>query len=51
MMHAARLVRHYGMIYWPLVERLQREIDYIETREALLNKLLNDDFLFNTYKE
>jgi len=34
MMHAARLVRRYGMIYWPLVERLQREIEYIETREV-----------------
>ena len=43
MMHAARLVRRYGMIYWPVVERLQREIEQIEAREALLDRLLKDD--------
>lgn len=41
MVHAARLVRRYGMIYWPVVERLQSEIAKIEAREALLDKLLN----------
>jgi len=41
--HAARLVRRYGSIYWPIVERLQREIDAIEKRDALLAKLLDDD--------
>ena len=41
--HAARLVRRYGAMYWPIVERLQREIDAIEKRDALLAKLLDDD--------
>ena len=43
MVNAARLVRRYGTIYWPLVERLQREIDIIEKREAFLSKLLGED--------
>ncbi len=43
MMHAARLVRRYGMTYWPNVERLQREIHQIEAREALLDQLLKSD--------
>jgi hypothetical protein len=41
--HAARLVRRYGAIYWPIVERLQGEIDAIEKRDALLSKLWDDD--------
>ena len=41
MINAARLVRRYGSIYWPIVERLQREIDAIEKRDALLAKLLD----------
>lgn len=41
--HAARLVRRYGTMYWPIVERLQREIDAIEKRDAMLSKLLDDD--------
>lgn len=44
MIHAARLVRRYGMIYWPIVERLQRESEQIEAREALLDKLLGDEY-------
>jgi len=43
MVNAARLVRRYGAIYWPIVERLQREIDATEKREALLAKLLGGD--------
>ena len=43
MVNAARLVRRYGAIYWPIVERLQREIEAIEKREALLAKLLDGD--------
>ena len=43
MVNAAHLVRRYGAIYWPIVERLQREIDAIEKREALLAKLLDED--------
>jgi len=41
--NAARLVRRYGAIYWPVVERLQREIEAIEKRDALLSKLLDED--------
>jgi len=41
--NAARLVRRYGAIYWPIVERLQHEIDAIEKRDALLAKLLDGD--------
>lgn len=43
MVNAARLVRRYGAIYWPIVERLQREIDAIEKRNALLAKLLDGE--------
>lgn len=43
MVNAARLVRRYGAIYWPIVERLQREIDAIEKRDALLTKLLDGE--------
>jgi len=43
MVNAARLVRPYGAIYWPIVERLQHEIDAIEKRDALLAKLLDGD--------
>lgn len=43
MVNAARLVRRYGTIYWPIVERLQHEIDAIEKRDALLAKLLGED--------
>ena len=43
MVNAARLVRRYGAIYWPIVERLQREIEAIEKRDALLAKLLDSE--------
>ena len=43
MVDAARLVRRYGAIYWPIVERLQSEIDAIEKRDALIAKLLDGD--------
>jgi len=43
MVNAARLVRRYGAIYWPIVERLQREIDAIEKRDTLLARLLDND--------
>jgi len=43
MVNAARLVRRYGVIYWPIIERLQREIDAVEKRDALLAKLLDGD--------
>lgn len=43
MVNAARLVRRYGAIYWPIIERLQREIETIEKRDALLTKLLDGD--------
>jgi hypothetical protein len=43
MVNAARLVRRYGAIYWPIVERLQREIDAIENRDALIAKLLDGE--------
>ena len=43
MVNAARLVRRYGPIYWPIVERLHSEIDAIEKRDALLAKLLDGD--------
>ncbi|MEP3893043.1 MAG: hypothetical protein ABJN52_03485 [Litorimonas sp.] len=43
MVNAARLVRRYGAIYWPIVERLQSEIDVMEKREALIAKLLDGD--------
>ena len=43
MVNAARLVRRYGAIYWPIVERLQREIDAVEKRDALIAKLLDGD--------
>lgn len=42
MLNAARLIRRYGAIYWPVVERLQREIDSLEKREALLSSLLDE---------
>ena len=38
---AARLVKRYGPIYWPIVERLQAEITSRESREALLSSLLD----------
>ena len=43
MINAARLVRRYGAMYWPIVERLQSEIEAIKTRDALLAKLLDED--------
>ena len=43
MVNAARLVRRYGAIYWPIIERLQREIEAIEKRDALLAKLLDGE--------
>lgn len=43
MVNAARLVRRYGAMYWPIVERLQREIEAMKKRDALLAKLLDED--------
>ncbi len=43
MINAARLVRRYGAIYWPIIEHLQREIDAIEKRGTLLAKLLDGE--------
>lgn len=43
MVNAARLVRRYGAMYWPIVERLQCEIEAIKKRDALLAKLLDED--------
>ena len=43
MVNAARLVKRYGIIYWPIVERLQHEIDALEKREMLLAKLLDGE--------
>ena len=39
---AAQLVQRYGPKYWPVIERLKREYDALDDREALLTSLLSD---------
>ena len=41
-LHAARLVKRYGSIYWPVVERLQFEISSRESRNVLLDEILEE---------
>ena len=38
----ARLIRYQGDQFWPLMERLKRELRELEDREKLLSELLND---------
>ena len=38
----ARLIRHQGDQFWPLMERLKRELSELENREKLLSELLGD---------
>jgi len=38
----ARLIRHQGDQFWPLMERLKRELNALEDREKLLSELLGD---------
>jgi len=38
----ARLIRYQGDQFWPLMERLRRELRELEDREKLLAELLND---------
>jgi hypothetical protein len=40
---AAQLVQRYGPKYWPVLERLKREYDALDDREALLASLLSDE--------
>ena len=37
---AAQLIDRYGARYWPVLERLKREYDALEERDALLASLL-----------
>ena len=39
---AAQLVQRYGPKYWPVLERLKREYDALDDREALISSLLFD---------
>lgn len=39
----AKVIKHHGDDYWPIMERLQRELAALEGREKLLNDLLRDD--------
>ena len=39
----ARIIRLHGDSYWPLMERLQRELNALENREKLLSDLLEND--------
>ena len=39
----ARVIRKFGDAPWPLMERLQRELQAVEDREALLDNLLNEE--------
>ena len=38
----ARVIRKFGDAPWPLMERLQRELQAVEDREALLVDLLGE---------
>jgi len=38
----ARLIRYQGDQFWPLMERLKRELRELEDHEKLLAELLND---------
>ena len=38
----ARLIRHQGDQFWPLMERLKRELCKLEEREKLLEDLLSE---------
>ena len=38
----AKIIRKYGDAPWPLMERLQRELQAVEDREILLDNLLKD---------
>jgi len=39
----ARIIRLHGDSYWPIMERLQRELSALEGREKLLSDLLEND--------
>ncbi|GLQ19472.1 hypothetical protein GCM10007854_04270 [Algimonas porphyrae] len=43
MVTLARVIRLHGDAPWPLMERLQRELDALESREALLADLLGEE--------
>ena len=38
----AKVIRKFGDASWPLMERLQRELQAVEDREALLLELLGE---------
>ena len=38
-----RIIRLHGDSYWPIMERLQRELSALEGREKLLSDLLEND--------
>ncbi len=38
----AKVIRKFGDAPWPLMERLQRELQAVEDREALLETLLSE---------
>ena len=40
---AAQLIDRYGTRYWPVLERLKREYDALDERDALLASLLVKD--------
>ena len=39
---AAKLIKRYGPQYWPVLDRLKRELDAMDDREALLASLLSE---------
>ena len=39
---AAQLIERYGPHYWPVLDRLKRELDAMDDREALLASLLSE---------
>lgn len=39
---AAQLIERYGPQYWPVLDRLKRELDAMDDREALLASLLSE---------
>ena len=39
----ARIIHLHGDSYWPIMERLQRELSALEGREKLLSDLLEND--------